>query len=131
MAGSLMAMSHSRPVNLDLKTIRFPIMAISSIIHRVTGVIMFLGAFVVMGLLHESLQGPAGFASALELMDNALVAFCLWGFVSVLGYHFVAGIKHLMMDLGHFETLESAPGAARFTLASGVAVVVLSGIWVW
>jgi succinate dehydrogenase / fumarate reductase, cytochrome b subunit len=92
---------------------------------------MFLGAFVVMGLLHESLQGPAGFASALELMDNALVAFCLWGFVSVLGYHFIAGIKHLMMDLGHFETLESAPGAAKFTLASGVVVVVLSGIWVW
>ncbi len=126
-----MAMSQSRPVNLDLKTIRFPIMAISSIIHRVTGVIMFLGAFVVMALLGMSLQGEEGFAAAMAATDNFLVAFCLWGFVSVLGYHFVAGLKHLAMDLGHFETLETAPGAAKFTLASGVIIVVLAGVWVW
>ncbi len=126
-----MAMTQDRPVNLDLKTIRFPIMAISSIIHRVTGVIMFLGAFVVMALLGTSLDGPEGFASALEAMDNPIVAFCLWGFVSVLGYHFVAGIKHLAMDLGHFETLESAPKAAQFTLVAGAVIVVLAGIWVW
>ena len=126
-----MAMSQSRPVNLDLKTIRFPIMAISSIIHRVTGVIMFLCAFVVMALLGMSLQGEEGFAAAMVATYNFLVAFCLWGFVSVLGYHFVAGLKHLAMDLGHFETLETAPGAAKFTLASGVIIVVLAGVWVW
>ena len=126
-----MAMTQDRPVNLDLKTIRFPIMAISSIIHRVTGVIMFLGAFVVMALLGMSLQGEQGFQAALDAKSNPLVAFCLWGFVSVLGYHFIAGIKHLAMDLGHFETLESAPAAARFTLIAGAVVVVLSGVWVW
>lgn len=126
-----MALSQSRPVNLDLKTIRLPIMAISSIIHRITGVIMFLGAFVVMALLGMSLQGEEGFASALAAMDNFIVAFCLWGFVSVLGYHFVAGVKHLAMDLGHFETLETAPGAAKFTLIAGAVIVVLAGIWVW
>ena len=126
-----MSMTQSRPVNLDLKTIRFPIMAISSIIHRVTGVIMFLGAFVVMALLGTSLQGEEGFNAALAAMDNFIVAFCLWGFVSVLGYHFVAGVKHLAMDLGHLETLESAPQAAKFTLGAGAVIVVLSGIWVW
>lgn len=126
-----MASTPTRPVNLDLKTIRFPIMAISSIIHRVTGVIMFLGAFVVMGLLQTSLSGEGGFDRAIAALDNFFVAFALWGFVSVLGYHFVAGVKHLLMDMGHFETLESAPKAAQFSLASGAVIIVLAGIWVW
>ncbi|MCH1448834.1 MAG: succinate dehydrogenase, cytochrome b556 subunit, partial [Litoricolaceae bacterium] len=38
-----MAMSRERPVNLDLTTFSFPITAIASILHRVSGVILFFG----------------------------------------------------------------------------------------
>ena len=43
-----MAMSSERPVNLDLTTFRFPVTAIASILHRVCGVILFFGSFILM-----------------------------------------------------------------------------------
>jgi len=46
-----MALSTDRPVNLDLGTFRFPITAIASIMHRISGVILFFGSFILLALL--------------------------------------------------------------------------------
>ncbi len=50
-----------RPVNLDLQTIRFPITAIASILHRVSGVITFVAVGILLWLLGTSLSSPEGF----------------------------------------------------------------------
>ncbi|HEY1026500.1 MAG TPA: succinate dehydrogenase, cytochrome b556 subunit, partial [Pseudomonas sp.] len=36
-------MNSQRPVNLDLRTIKLPITAYTSILHRISGVILFVG----------------------------------------------------------------------------------------
>lgn len=54
-----------RPVNLDLKTIRFPVTAIASILHRVSGVITFVAVGILLWLLGTSLSSPEGFLQAL------------------------------------------------------------------
>ena len=116
-----MATSSDRPVNLDLTTLRFPITAIASILHRVSGVVLFFGSFMLMALLGMSLDNEAGFADALALLDNGFVAFIVWGVLAALAYHFVAGVKHLFMDMGYGETLESGPIFAKIAMASAVA----------
>jgi succinate dehydrogenase / fumarate reductase cytochrome b subunit len=126
-----MAMSSDRPVNLDLTTFRFPITAIASILHRVSGVILFFGSFILMALLGMSLDNEAGFADALALLDNGFVAFIIWGVLAALAYHFVAGVKHLFMDMGYGETLETGPIFAKISMASAVVLMVLAGVWVW
>ena len=126
-----MAILRDRPVNLDLTTLRFPITAIASILHRVSGVFLFFGSFVLMALLGMSLDNEAGFADALALLDNGFVAFIVWGVLAALAYHFVAGVKHLFMDMGYGETLESGPIFAKIAMASAVALMVLAGVWVW
>ena len=126
-----MAMSSDRPVNLDLTTFRFPITAIASILHRVSGVGLFFGSFILMALLGMSLDNEAGFADALALLDNGFVAFIIWGVLAALAYHFVAGVKHLFMDMGYGETLESGPIFAKVSMASAVVLMVLAGVWVW
>ena len=126
-----MAMSSDRPVNLDLTTLRFPITAIASILHRVSGVILFFGSFVLMALLGMSLDNEAGFADALVMLDNGFVGFIVWGVLAALAYHFVAGLKHLLMDMGYGETLESGPILAKIAMAFAVALMVLAGVWVW
>ena len=126
-----MAMSSDRPVNLDLTTFRFPITAIASILHRVSGVVLFFGSFILMALLGMSLDNEAGFADALALLDNGFVAFIIWGVLAALAYHFVAGVKHLFMDMGYGETLESGPIFAKVSMASAVVLMVLAGVWVW
>ncbi|MEC8693657.1 MAG: succinate dehydrogenase, cytochrome b556 subunit [Pseudomonadota bacterium] len=126
-----MGTSSDRPVNLDLTTLRFPITAIASILHRVSGVVLFFGSFMLMALLGMSLDNEAGFADALALLDNGFVAFIVWGVLAALAYHFVAGVKHLFMDMGYGETLESGPIFAKIAMASAVALMVLAGLWVW
>ena len=126
-----MAMSSERPVNLDLTTFRFPITAIASILHRVSGVILFFGSFILMALLGMSLENEAGFADALALLENGFVAFIVWGVLAALAYHVVAGVKHLFMDMGYGETLESGPVFAKVSMALAVVLIVLAGVWVW
>ena len=126
-----MAIPSDRPVNLDLTTLRFPITAIASILHRVSGVVLFFGSFVLMALLGMSLDDEAGFANALALLDNGFVRFIVWGVLAALAYHFVAGLKHLFMDMGYGETLESGPLFAKISMASAVVLMGLAGVWVW
>jgi len=121
-----------RPVNLDLRTIKQPLPAITSILHRVTGVALFFGAVFMLYLLGMSLESQQGFNAAVEMMENGFFAKLIaWGLVSALLYHFFAGVKHLVMDLGHCEELESGQKAAKATLIiSGVACLI-SGVWIW
>ena len=120
-----MAMSRERPVNLDLTTLSFPITAIASILHRVSGVILFFGSFILLALLGLSLENEAGFADALTLLDHPFVAFIIWGVLAALAYHFTAGVKHLFMDMGYGETLESGPMFAKVSMAWSVVLIVL------
>ncbi|MDB2401877.1 succinate dehydrogenase, cytochrome b556 subunit [Litoricolaceae bacterium] len=126
-----MAISRERPVNLDLTTLSFPITAIASILHRVAGVILFFGSFILLALLGLSLENEAGFADALTLLDHPFVAFIIWGILAALAYHFTAGVKHLFMDMGYGETLESGPMFAKLSMALSVVLIVLAGVWVW
>lgn len=125
-------MNKKRPVNLDLRTIKQPLPAITSILHRVTGVALFFGAIFILYLLDMSLESQQGFNDAVAMMENSFFAKLIaWGLVSALLYHFFAGVKHLVMDMGHCEELESGRMAAKATLiASGVACLI-SGVWVW
>ena len=126
-----MAILRDRPVNLDLTTLRFPITAIASILHRVSGVVLFFGSFVLMALLGMSLDNEAGFADVLVLLDNGFIGFIVWGVLAARAYHFVAGLKHLFMDMGYGETLESGPILAKISMALAVVLMVLAGVWVW
>ena len=126
-----MALSSERPVNLDLTTFRFPITAIASILHRVAGGILFFGSFILMALLGMSLENEAGFADTLALLENGFVSFIVWGVLAALAYHFVAGVKHLFMDMGYGETLESGRLFAKVSIAVASLLIVSAAVWVW
>ncbi len=57
--------------------------------------------------------------------------FLLWGVLSALVYHLVAGIKHLLLDLGIGESKEGGPRGAQITIVVSVVLIVLLGVWVW
>lgn len=121
----------SRPVNLDLQTIHFPITAIASILHRISGVITFVAVGILLWLLSTSLSSPIGFIEAYHIVNGFFVKLILWGILTALSYHIVGGIRHLLMDLGHFEELESGAKSAKVTFVLTVILSVLSGVLVW
>lgn len=120
-----------RPVNLDITTIKLPLPAYASILHRVSGVILFVGiAFLLYGL-DLSLDSREGFEQLKSCLQGPIARFIAWGLLSALAYHLVAGIKHLLMDIGIGEGKESSVVGARLTIAVSAVLIVLAGVWVW
>ena len=125
-------MSDTRPVNLDLGTFKHPLVSVISISHRISGVVLFVGLVFLFNLFDMSLDGELGCASAQALLQGYFLAqFVTCGLLTALGFHFSAGVKHLVMDFGHGEELESANNAAKFVIGSTVVLAVLAGVWIW
>lgn len=123
-------MDKKRPVNLDLGTIALPITSYVSILHRVSGVIMFLAVAVLLWLLESSLASEASFNELSNLFANPLCQIIVWGTLAALGYHSVAGIRHMIMDFGIGEDSFQA-GRVSAWVAMVLAVVVIALITIW
>lgn len=121
----------NRPVNLDIGTMRLPITAWASITHRATGVALFAGVAVLLWMLDTSLSSPEGFAAVSECLDSFLAKLIVWGVVSVLIYHALAGVKHLIMDFGVGETMEGGVTGARIVIALSIVLILIAGVWIW
>ncbi|GGD10261.1 succinate dehydrogenase cytochrome b556 subunit [Franconibacter pulveris 1160] len=121
-----------RPVNLDLTTIRFPVTAIASILHRVSGVITFVAVGILLWLLGLSLSSQEGFLAASSIMDSFFVKFILWGILTALAYHVVVGIRHMLMDFNYLEeTFAAGQRSARVAFVITVVLSILAGVLVW
>lgn len=110
---------------------RLPITAWASITHRATGVFLFAGMAVLLWALDESLASPESFASLQECLTSPFVKLVIWAVVSGLIYHSLAGIKHLIMDMGIGETMEGGIRGVRIVVALSVVLILLAGIWIW
>ncbi|WP_407310589.1 succinate dehydrogenase, cytochrome b556 subunit [Pseudomonas sp. nanlin1] len=124
-------MKSQRPVNLDLRTIKLPVTAYTSILHRISGVILFLGIAIMLYALGTSLDSQEGFDDVKAWMTSPLAKLVIWGLLSALLYHLVAGIRHLIMDSGIGETLEGGKLGSKIVLAVSVVLIVLAGVWIW
>lgn len=91
--------TRNRPVYLNLLQIRLPIAGIMSIVHRITGVLMFLATPFLILLLDLSLSTPDGFARAGELIHSGLGMLLLFGMLWGLMHHLLAGIRYLLLDI--------------------------------
>ncbi|MHB0849773.1 succinate dehydrogenase, cytochrome b556 subunit [Stutzerimonas nitrititolerans] len=125
------AVKSQRPVNLDLRTIKLPITAYTSILHRVSGVILFVGVAIMLLALDASLSSEEGFAEVKAYLSSPLAKLIVWALLSALLYHLVAGIRHLIMDAGHGETLEGGKLGSKIVIAVSVVLILLAGVWIW
>ena len=127
-----MPANDSRPVNLDLTKFSFPVTAIVSIMHRVCGVISWVGLGFVLYAVNRTYQSPAGQQWFAELMaENFIAQFIAWGLLSAFGYYCAATSKHIIQDLGYCEELEGGQRISWAVLIIGAVLTVLAGIYVW
>lgn len=124
-------MIKQRPKNLNLLTIRFPLPAIVSILHRISGVILFLLIPLMLWGLSLSLSSSDDFDNLHLFLSSPLMKFLIWGFLSAFIYHFLAGIRHLFMDIHLGDELKSGRLSAQLTMAISIVFIILAGIWLW
>jgi succinate dehydrogenase / fumarate reductase cytochrome b subunit len=120
-----------RFVNLNLLTIRYPFTAIISILHRLSGVFVFLLIPFLLWLLDVAISSETGFSRIEALLRNPFSKLTLWLFLVGLGYHLIAGIRHLMMDMGWGESLSAARLSGQVSLVVACIWMIAIGIWLW
>ena len=124
-------MTDKRPVNLAISTIQLPITAYASILHRITGVVLVLAVGWFLYLLDGSLSSPEGFAKVAECLEMTSTKLAMLVCLSALNYHLIAGIKHLIMDLGIGESLQGGVIGARLTFLAFMIATAMTGVWLW
>ena len=98
-----------RPRFLNLFRLRFPVGAVCSFAHRVSGVVLALFLPVAIGLLRRSLEGSSGYDAVTGMMSSVAAKLPATLFLWALAHHTLAGVRHLLMDVD----LGSSLGAAR------------------
>ena len=124
-------MSSNRPVNLDIVTLRLPITAYVSILHRVSGVIMFFVLSLFLWCLDKSLESPQGFLLIKNIFADPIAQVIIWFGLSTLAYHMVMGVRHLLMDAGYGETYEAGRLSAAICLGAAGSIIGVLAFWVY
>ncbi len=120
-----------RPVFLELRHITFPAGAIVSLLHRLSGVVLFLMLPAAIWLLEHSLMGAAGFAEAAHLLATPLGKGAIVLVAWALGHHLLAGIRLLLADVEIGLDRRSAKGGASAVIAGGVVIALLTLGVIW
>lgn len=124
-------MAQQRPINLNLRTLKFPPMAIVSILHRLSGVLIAFLIPVLLYLLDVSLRSADTFNELAACLASPWAKFFIWVFGAFFLYHLLAGMRHLMMDLGFWESLVAGRRSAIGVLSITALVIILVGMGLW
>jgi succinate dehydrogenase / fumarate reductase cytochrome b subunit len=118
-------------IYLNLFQFKFPATAIASILHRVSGVVLFLALPLVLWALSQSLQGEAQFEALKACLMHPVFKWVWAAFIVALFYHLIAGIRHIMMDMGFGDSKTSGRiGAYAAMLLTGLFTIGL-GVSIW
>lgn len=120
-----------RPVNLKLSTLHFPPMAIVSILHRLTGVAIFMLMPWMFYWLYLSLHSAETFQDMHNGLHCGWVKLSIWIFSTAFAYHGLAGVRHLLSDLGIGEQLSCARWSAYGLLFVTLVIAVFLGRVIW
>jgi succinate dehydrogenase / fumarate reductase cytochrome b subunit len=113
----------SRVVFLNLAQIRLPVGALTSILHRVSGVLLALAIPAIAWALDRSLDGAEGFADVASWLARPAIAAALVVWTWALAHHLLAGVRHLLTDIDVGSRLYYARKSAY---AVNVAAVVIA-----
>ena len=121
----------TRPKHLNLLVIRLPVAGIVSIMHRVSGAVLFLILPLLLCLFQSSLQSSESFARFHAVVSNPLMKLfllaLLWGYL----HHLLAGIRHLFLDLHIGAELETARASSIVALVSAIVLTLVVGVRLW
>lgn len=124
--GDIAQAKRRRPVFFNLMQIQMPVGALTSITHRVTGILLALGIPFSIYLLDLSLQGPQSYAQVVSLFDKLTFRGAAIVLIWVLAHHLLAGVRHLLSDIDVGSQLPAARRSAWIVNLGGVAVALLA-----
>ena len=123
--------SLNRPKNLNLLTIKLPINAVVSILHRASGVGLFLALPLILLALQYSVGSPKSYSILTNLFDTWFVKVVLIGLSWAFFHHFFAGIRHLLQDIHWMTSLQKARFSGKAVLYLVALAVAIFAWFIW
>ena len=124
-------MNDNRPKHLALSQISLPLPGIVSILHRISGVLLFLALPLLLWMMQYSLRSIETYTQLAGVLHHPfsklLLLVMLWAFL----HHFCAGIRYLVIDLDYGVGLAQARASSKWVIFVSLALTVLIGVWLW
>jgi len=116
----------NRPLSPHLQVYRLPLNAITSITHRLTGLLLALGLVGVVVLLVTAAAGSQAYAVAYDVLATWPAQLLLVLFTLALYYHLCAGVRHLFWDAGVGFSLRAARTGSWALIGAAIVLTVLT-----
>jgi succinate dehydrogenase / fumarate reductase, cytochrome b subunit len=127
-----MEMNHKkRPKHLALHKIQLPLPAFVSILHRISGAVLFLTLPLLLLLLDQSLRSIETYTNLAENLSHPLLKLGLLGLASAFLLHFLAGVRHLAIDLHLVQSLAAARASSKWVLGVSLTLIIVAGVRLW
>lgn len=123
--------NNMRPKFLALHQIRLPLPGVVSILHRISGALLFLALPLLLWMLQCSLRSVETYTELMDNLQRPVSKLFLLAVLWALLHHFCAGIRYLLLDLDMGVGLAQARASSKWVLAVSLALTVVAGVWLW
>lgn len=121
-----------RPVYLNLVAIRLPLPAFVSILHRISGALLFLiGIPFLLWMVQHALASPDAWAAMRATLSAPFAKLVLLGLAWACFHHLLVGLRHLLMDLHVGTSLAAARQSSALTLVLALVLTLAFAVKLW
>jgi len=124
-------MNKQRPKHLALHLIQLPLPGFVSILHRISGLLLFFALPLLLLMLQYSLRSIETYTQLQIVLAYPLAKLALLGLLWAFLHHFCAGLRYLVIDLHYVRDLAQARGSSKAVLAASLLLTVLIGAKLW
>ena len=124
-------MNKQRPKHLALHLIKLPLPGFVSILHRISGLLLFIALPLLLLMLQYSLRSIETYTQLLAVLAHPMAKLMLLGLLWAFLHHFCAGLRYLAIDLDYGVKLAHARASSKMVLAVSLALTVLLGAKLW
>lgn len=120
-------MNRKRPKHLALHKIKLPLPGFISILHRVSGLFLFLSLPLLLWMLYASLRSIESYTRLLVILQYPVSKLAILGLIWAYLHHFCAGIRYLALDLHLGSSLARARASSWWVLGVSLLLTLLIG----
>ena len=124
-------MDKGRPKHLALHLIKLPLPGFVSVLHRISGLLLFFALPLLLLMLQYSLRSIETYTQLLAVLAHPLAKLALLGVLWAFLHHFCAGLRYLAIDLDYGVKLAQARASSKMVLAVSLVLTVLLGAKLW
>ncbi len=124
-------MNKNRPKHLALFKIKLPLPGVVSILHRVSGILLFLFLPFLLWAFQYSLRSIETWTILMGYLHLPLLKLVLLGIAWTFFHHLCAGIRYLLLDFHLGSDLPKARLSSKLVLVASLLLTLMTGVMIW